>query len=130
MKYDTVIEVRVDRRDLATVELLLRKQGYEAKTRSELARIGIESIVETAVQRGEIHRVESTEEALHILSRFGSLNAGKRGKKVLLANLQKEVVVSEGHTAMDEIVRRSLAALEQKVEEEEEPEEKASFDDV
>jgi hypothetical protein len=39
-------------------------------------------------------------------------------------------VASEGHTAMDEIVRRSLAALEQKVEEEEEPEEPVSFDDV
>lgn len=128
-KYDTVLTVRVDRRDLATAELILRKNQCVAANKGDLVRAGLEAMVKTYVERGEVSYVHSTEEAIHILSKYGNLNAGGKGQRNLTANLEKESALNEGMESFDQQVARGAAMFDQQQAEVEE-EEKVSFEDV
>jgi len=96
------IEGRCDLRHVAEVALWMTGRKWPPRSKSEIVATAIETLASLAVQRGEVSRIHTVEEALAILQGLG-LQAGGRSmaaRSVRLA-LQEEVLASEDAQPQD-----------------------------
>ena len=90
-KSDTIVSVRLDRRDLAMLSRVMDKEGYVFVSKSTMVRMAVESVVDHWVEAGKVRLIETTEEALEVLGgRFRNLNPGGRGQRNLVRNLEQD----------------------------------------
>lgn len=87
-KCDTLVQVWIDARVLATLDQWMEMNGIFPRSFSEVARRPLEMLVETLVSDGLAKMVEETVIARHSLERRYrvKLNKGDRGKKNALHN--------------------------------------------
>jgi hypothetical protein len=93
----TVIETRVDIRDLATIHKYFIKKGLTITNRSELVRTVIEVYKDLIVSSlsGNIKRFESQADAFNHLAQFGiTFKRNSKGHRNIIKMLQEEAVES------------------------------------
>lgn len=66
-----IITTRIDARYLATLIMFWREQGELPKSKSELARLSLESFVEFLVLSNKVIKVQRFEDALEIIDKTG-----------------------------------------------------------
>lgn len=88
-KGDTLVQVWMDSRELATISKWLDKNGNYTRFLSEVVKEGIHMICEELVSEGEVALVEDTAEARNMLERKYriNLNPSGRGEKNALHNI-------------------------------------------
>lgn len=87
-KRDALVQAWMDRRKIAMLSVWLDKNGYGTRFMSDVLKWTVEIVVNELVGRGEIERIETTEDANAILSKYRiDMNPGGRGEKNLTHNL-------------------------------------------
>lgn len=89
---DSIIQTRIDRRDLAIIAKFLESKGQAVLTRSALARSAIELLADILIQNGaeDFSTTHDATRYLEILFPDG-LNPSGRGRATLMKNLQADL---------------------------------------
>jgi hypothetical protein len=86
------IEARVNHTTLASLAIWADKNGYRPRTKSDLVRTGLETLVDKLCDIDPEIEVLSTEQAMYVLEGYGygNLNRNDRGKRALANKLRED----------------------------------------
>lgn len=106
-KRDSLVQAWVDRRDLATLVLVLKRFDLHPRNASEIVAMALRLIA-----NGEESRITTTHEAIEILGRCNietNLNPSGRGERNLKLNLLKEEEEDGSVSVSDKEIERIIA---------------------